>query len=185
MNDLVLFALESEAPNLFKYQNVLSVGVGKVNSAIMTMHYIRVFKPNRIINLGTAGGVRVHSGIHRVNRLVQHDVNLRPLGLEPGIHLLDDMSVLNLGGEGVTCASGDFFVADKDKLRIPCDLVEMEAYSIAKAAMLSAVEIEIWKYVSDTADESAGKVWRDSVSAGEEHYVKVLEELNVELIKET
>jgi len=113
MNDLVLFALDGEAPNLFKYQNVLSVGVGKVNSAIMTMHYIRVFKPKRIINLGTAGGVSVHSGIHRVNTIIQHDVNLRPLGLEPGIHLLDDMSILNLGGEGITCASGDFLSLTK------------------------------------------------------------------------
>ena len=185
MNDLVLFALAGEAPNLFKYQNVLSVGVGKVNSAIMTMHYIRVFKPKRIINLGTAGGVSVHSGIHRVNTIIQHDVNLRPLGLEPGIHLLDDMSILNLGGEGITCASGDFFVADKNRLRVPCDLVEMEAYSIAKAAMVSGVEVEVWKYVSDAADESAGKVWRDSVSAGEEYYVKVLEDLGVDLVKET
>lgn len=183
MNDLVLFALDSEAPNLFNYQNVLSVGVGKVNSAIMTMHYIRVFKPRRIINLGTAGGVSLHSGIHRVNTIIQHDVNLRPLGLEPGIHLLDDMSILKLSGEGITCASGDFFVADKEKLRVPCDVVEMEAYSIAKAAMVSGVEIEVWKYVSDVADESAGKVWQDSVSAGEEHYVRVLEELGVELVK--
>ena len=143
MNDLILLALTSEAPNLFKYKNVHETGVGKVNAAITTMVYINHFRPKRIISLGTAGGITVNSGIHRVKKVIQHDVNLKALGLEPGIHLLDDMSVLTLPGEGITCASGDVFVDNPDKLRVPCDVVEMEAYSVVKAARLYDLEIDI------------------------------------------
>jgi hypothetical protein len=33
------------------------------------------------------------------------------------------------------------------------------------------------------ADDTAGDAWKNSVSAGEEHYMKVLEDLNVDLIE--
>jgi len=183
MNDLILFALKEEAPNLFGYENVFEIGVGKVNAAITTMHLIQVYNPKRIINLGTAGGITVHSGIHRVNKFIQHDVNLQALGKAPGEHLGDSLSIITKPGEGITCATGDFFVSERDKLRMQCDVVEMEAYSIAKACLVKGVEFEIWKYVSDTADESAGTEWKNSVSSGEEHYMKVLEDLNVDLIE--
>jgi nucleoside phosphorylase len=59
----------------------------------------------------------------------------------------------------------------------------MEAYSIAKSCLVKGVKFEIWKYVSDTADESAGTEWKNSVSLGQEHYMKVLEDLSVNLIE--
>ena len=183
MNDLILFALKEEAPNLFGYENVFEIGVGKVNAAITTMHLIQVYNPKRIINLGTAGGITMHSGIHRVNKFVQHDVNLQALGKAPGEHLGDSLSIITLPGEGITCATGDFFVSERDKLRMQCDVVEMEAYSIAKACRVKGVEFEVWKYVSDMADDTASDAWKNSVSAGEEHYIRVLEDLNVELLE--
>ena len=110
MNDLIVFALKSEAPELFeKYQNVFEVGVGKVNAAINTLKLIYQYKPDRIINLGTAGGITVGTGIYRINRFCQHDVNLLPLGYNPGHHLNDEHSFITLEGEGkfvpaVTCS---------------------------------------------------------------------------------
>ena len=157
MTDIILLALESEAPSLFEYDNVFCVGVGKVNAAITTMHLLHTIKPDRVINLGTAGGITLSSGIHRVNTIVQHDVNLTPLGLNIGDQLNDPLNIIQLSGAGVVCASGDVFVSDRDKLRIVCDVVEMEAYSIAKACRLTGIEVEIWKYISDSADGSAGK----------------------------
>lgn len=183
MNDLIVFALESEAPNLAQYENVFFLGVGKVNAAIATMRLISAYNPKRIINLGTAGGITVDKGIHRVNKLIQHDVNLKPLGLNPGFHLHDELSVISLSGEGVTCASGDFFVLEPDKLRTDCDIVEMEAYSIVKACKVMNVEVEVYKYISDSADANAIQEWRDNVSEGERHYLQVLENLNVKLIE--
>lgn len=180
MNDLVLFALESEAPELFKeYANVHAIGVGKVNAAINTQRLIHQYQPERVINLGTAGGVTVEGGIYRINTLWQHDVNLMPLGIKPGIHLSDPDSILSLPGEGKICASGDLFVTEPTKLRIECDIVEMEAYSIAKVCIMLGIEVEIWKYISDRANSVAGVTWQESVANGVELYKKVLVDLNV------
>ena len=174
--------MREEAPTLFnKYRNVFCIGVGKVNAAINTTILLQRFNPDRVINLGTAGGLTVHNGIHRVNNVFQHDVNLTPVGLKPGEHLNDHNSFINLGGDGITCASGDLFVTEPDKLRMKCDLVEMEAYSVAKACLLNGIECEIWKYVSDKADENANVTWKEQVAAGERLYMKVLKDLNYNL----
>jgi nucleoside phosphorylase len=57
----------------------------------------------------------------------------------------------------------------------------MEAYSIAKACLLTGTECEIWKYISDKADENANVTWKEQVAAGENLYIKVLKDLNFNL----
>lgn len=183
MNDLILFALEDEAPNLFNYSNVHCIGVGKVNSAINTLKLCNLHRPKRIINMGTAGGIRLGHGIHRINTVWQHDVNLMALGMKPGIHFNDPESMIIMPGIGKTCASGDIFITEPEKLRVECDVVDMEAYSIAKVANKLGIDIEIWKYISDPADATAGKTWKEQVASGESFYLKVLADLDVTLEK--
>ncbi len=184
MSDLILFALKDEAPNLFEeYANVHCIGVGKVNSAINTTRLCNLYHPKRIINLGTAGGIRLGHGIHRINTVWQHDVNLMALGMKPGIHFNDPESMIIMPGAGRTCASGDIFITEPNKLRVECDVVDMEAYSVAKVANKLGLDIEVWKYISDPADASAGKTWKEQVAAGEPYYRKVLEDLGVKLEK--
>lgn len=170
--------MREEAPNLIdKYRNMFCIGVGKVNAALNTMMLINTYKPRRVINLGTAGGIRVDSGVYRINEVIQHDVNLTAVGLEPGVHFHDLHSSIELGGQGKTCASGDIFVTEPHKLRVDCDIIEMEAYSVAKACLLTGTPVEIWKYISDKADENAGMTWQEQVAAGEDLYMKVLKDL--------
>jgi adenosylhomocysteine nucleosidase len=178
MNDIILFALETEAPELFKeLDNIFCIGVGKVNAAINTTRLCLTHRPKRIINMGTAGGIRLGHGIHRINTVWQHDVNLMALGMKPGIHFNDPESMIIMPGVGKTCASGDIFVTEPNKLRVECDVVDMEAYSVAKVANKLATDIEIWKYISDPADTGAGKTWKEQVAAGEPYYRKILKEL--------
>jgi adenosylhomocysteine nucleosidase len=182
MHDLIVFALEEEAPNLFKeYSNVHCIGVGKVNSAINTVRLCNLYHPRRIINMGTAGGIRLGHGIHRINTVWQHDVNLMALGMQPGIHFKDPESMIIMPGAGKTCASGDIFITEPDKLRVECDVVDMEAYSVAKVANRLGLDIEIWKYISDPADAGAGQTWQEQVSAGESYYRETLKEIGAEL----
>lgn len=181
-SDLVVFAMPDEAPNLFqKYKNVHCIGVGKVNSAINITMLINTYKPTKIINLGTAGSIDLEPSIYRINKLIQHDVNLIAVGLAPGYHLNDTLNIIKLPGKGKICASGDMFVTEAHKLRVHCDMVEMEAYSVAKACIIHGIKCEIWKYISDKADENAGVTFQEQVAAGEELYMKVLQDLNVNL----
>jgi len=185
MPDLIVLALEKEAPSLIhRNSNVHVIGVGKVNAAINLIRLIYRYHPRRVINIGTAGGITVDSGIHRINCAIQHDVNLTPLGLDPGVILSDaENTKVTLPGDGVICATGDLFVTEPSKLRVPCDIIDMEAYSIARVCKEMHVECEIWKYISDKADtESSGK-WKAEVKSGQDYYEQVLKDLNVKLEK--
>lgn len=182
MNDIIVFALKSEAPTLFQqYQNVFEIGVGKVNAAINTTNLIWQYNPKRIINLGTAGGITVGTGIYRINKFFQHDVNLKSLGYLPGHHMNDNLSYISLEGEGKICGSGDLFVTQPEKIRIECDIIEMEAYSIVKTCLLNHVKVEVFKYITDTADENASQDWQKHVASGELLYQHVLKQLDVKL----
>lgn len=185
MSDLIVLALEKEAPLLCQhYNNVHVIGVGKVNAALNLTQLIYRYRPHRVINIGTAGGITVSSGIHRINSTIQHDVNLTPLGLEPGAILSDADNVkLNLPGPGLTCASGDLFVTEPEKLRVSCDIIDMEAYSIARVCKALDVDCEIWKYISDGADSVSASTWQKEVKSGQDYYEKVLKDLNAILVK--
>ena len=182
-NDIIVMAIEDESPTLYKsYANVFVMGVGKVISAITCMQLIQSHRPRRIINIGTAGGITLQSGIHRVNCVIQHDVNLIQLGVPAGSVLSDDHAMIALPGEGVFCGSGDVFVTEPSKMRLKVDLVEMEAYSVARVAAHTGIECEIWKYISDAADPDAADQWKANVSDGGDDYLTVLKSINAELV---
>jgi adenosylhomocysteine nucleosidase len=87
-------------------------------------------------------------------------------------------SSIAIGTPGLTCSTGDNFVMNS-QLHIPADLVDMEAYSIAKACEKYHVEFLCFKYVSDQANATANTDWRNSVAQGQSHYVNKLKELNL------
>ena len=57
MNDIVLIAIREEAPDLGHMMNLFYTGVGKVNAAMTAGEVIAKYRPQRIINFGTAGGI--------------------------------------------------------------------------------------------------------------------------------
>jgi len=180
VKDLILLALKDEAPSLFsKFNNVFEIGVGKVRSAINTMQLINQYKPNRIINFGTAGSMVLPPDLYRVNKVIQHDMNLMLLDMPPGSSLKEDHAVIYIPGNGVMCASGDLFVTEWDKLRVSCQMIDMEAYSIARAALVTDTEVEIWKYISDSANKSSTTTWEENVAAGEKKYMEMIDTLGI------
>jgi adenosylhomocysteine nucleosidase len=98
------------------------------------------------------------------------------LGCSPGQTPFE--TAIAIGTPGLTCSTGDNFVMDP-QLLIPADLVDMEAYAIAKACEKHHVEFLCFKYVSDQANATADTDWRESVAHGQLHYVNKLKELNL------
>ena len=178
--DLILLALKEEAPNMAFSMKVFFTGVGKVNAAMTAAELIAKYQPKRIINFGTAGGITVKSGFHQVTKFVQRDMMCCELGSQPGQTPFEDGVVLG-SGDGLTCSTGDNFVTDNNLL-IPADVVDMEAYAIAKACKKYKVEFLCYKFVSDGANSDSLNDWRTTVSQGEEHYLRVLKELNISLV---
>ena len=93
------------------------------------------------------------------------------IGCAPGQTPFEQGIILG-EGDGLTCSTGDNFVSDPN-LEIPADLVEMEAYAIAKVCQDAGVEFRCYKYVSDQADGDASEEWSKTVANGEPHFIEV------------
>ena len=176
MNSIILIALELEAPRMSQWDNVFFTGVGKVNAAMTAAKLIERHKPERVFNFGTAGGITVDGGLHRVDKFVQRDMSCAGLGYSPGQTPFEDGVILGHVHDiewetGKVCSTGDDFVADPN-LEIPADLVEMEAYAIAKVCQDAGVEFHCYKYVSDKADDDAAEEWSKTVSQGEPYFIR-------------
>ena len=180
MKDLILIALKEEAPDMVFSTKVFFTGVGKVNAAMTATEMISKYRPDRVINFGTVGGITVKSGFHQVTKFVQRDMMCCELGSLPGQTPFEDGVVLDFG-KGLTCSTGDNFVTDSNLL-IPADVVDMEAYAIAKACNKHNVEFLCYKFVSDGANNDSLNDWRTTVSQGQLHYLNKLKELNVSLV---
>lgn len=178
MNDIILLAMPEEAPNLVHKNNVFLTGVGKVNAAIRAATLIERHKPKRVFNFGTAGGIGVIPGkLYKCTYFSQRDVILGGCILGPQAEELH--APIKTGTDGVRLSTGDNFVTDT--YGIIADLVDMEAFSIARACQFANVEFICYKYISDMADENAADHFVDSVHKGEDYYIEILKEYGVEL----
>lgn len=174
MQDIVIIAIPQEAPNLINLPNVFFSGVGKVNAALTVSKLIERHQPKRIFNFGTAGGI-TKTGPVRCTQFVQRDMLCMPLRPNPGETPFENIHTITFDSSGATCSTGDNFVTD-NKLAIPADVVDMEAYALAKACYINNIEFICHKYVSDRADHKAGIDWQTQVASGEPHYIKVLKD---------
>ena len=76
----------------------------------------------------------------------------------------DPISSINFSNDGYICGTGDNFV--NDPIEMKCDIVDMEAYALAKIAKIYNIEFECYKYISDYADEKSNQDWILNCSKG-------------------
>jgi adenosylhomocysteine nucleosidase len=178
MNDIILLAMPEEAPSLVGKENVFFTGVGKVNAAVTAAKLIEQLKPSRVFNFGTAGGITAtHGGIYKCTTFSQRDVILGGCMVGPQAEALHKPIIIS--DDGWSLSTGDNFVTDT--YNINADLVDMEAFAIARACEYAGVEFFCYKYISDMANADAPEHFVDHVHKGEEHYIEILKEYGVEL----
>ena len=162
---LILCALEEELPpehNPYKDITVYT-GIGKVNAALHAARLVyRDPPPDRIINFGTAGSCHQNvSGLVECGIFVDRDdtskFNEEALITNP--HLL-------------RVSTGDNFLTSVIK---ECDVVDMEAYAIAKACHLTGTYFQCFKYITDYTNKNSYTDWYENVSQG---YPLFLERMN-------
>ncbi|MGB0852504.1 MAG: hypothetical protein ACPGVA_05410 [Pikeienuella sp.] len=169
MTDVILVALRDEFPQAQAGgRRVIYTGVGKVHAALGVAQALND-GATHIINFGSAGAVRQGlSGLVTVGAAVERDMDLRPLGLVLGQSVGDDMAtplpVVLRWADGPTIGTGDSFAAETPEL--PCDLVDMEAFAIAKACKRADVRFTCLKFVSDAADADAPDAWEQNKAKG-------------------
>lgn len=168
---LLVVALEEESAHLHMTElPVLVTGVGKVNAAVAVATILGQWSPREVINLGTAGALHDDLvGTHVISTVVEHDLDDASIFDLVGLHASEP---IDLGGAGLTLATGDAFVADgatRVALAARAHLVDMEGFAVARAAVTAGVPVRLVKRVSDLADEGAGRSWQESVDDCAEH----------------
>ena len=174
---LILVAVEAELSieDLPRFQ-IHYTGVGKINASIKTLELIRDYSPTKVINYGTAGSLNKKlKGLVEVTQFFQRDMDARPLGFKIGQTPYDEIEEINFGSAGYSCGTGDSFVTETPKLKT--DLVDMEAYAIAKICYLKDIKFKCFKYISDNAGEGASDDWIKNVSVGKKLFIERMKNL--------
>jgi adenosylhomocysteine nucleosidase len=179
---LVVMALEVEAQGRLADAPLLFTGVGKVNAAHRLTRRLAeeraLGRAPLVVNFGTAGSRRFRTGaLVACRRFVQRDMDVTSLGFSPHETPFEDVprelefpEMFPELEHGV-CGSGDRFEAAS--AAPSWDLVDMEAYALAKVCRLEGAPFACAKYVTDGADTSAAIDWHANLPHAAEAFARL------------
>ncbi|MEN9704550.1 MAG: hypothetical protein RLZZ393_429 [Pseudomonadota bacterium] len=153
--------------------DLLYTGLGKINAATalarrLAERRLAGHAPKLVVNFGTAGSRRFNT--HELvgcDRFLQRDMDVSPLGYERGITPFDAeggelfFEPFFTGLPSGSCGTGDSF--ETGPAAVACDVVDMEAYALAKACRLEALPFACAKYITDGADHAAADDWASNL----------------------
>ena len=192
-NILIVCALEIETQGQLEDwgpHDILYTGVGKVNAAFKLTQKFGKFGSHipyeLVINYGTAGSRKIKKKtLVDCTKFIQRDMDVTGLGFmrgetpfedDPPVMLDFGITKYNTIGRRATCGSGDNFV--EDRTQYYGEVVDMEAYALAKVCYLYDVPFISFKYITDGADEQAHEDWEANLADGIEVFKeKVLSEI--------
>ena len=164
---------------------LLESGIGKVNATLAAEWLAREFKPDLVINTGSAGGIKAGAQVGDfvfADRVCHHDVDVSPIGFKFGelprlpiyylikpswLRLLNQVATKSRGNRQVdihhvgTIASGESFIYQYQQvaqIKSRFDGViacEMEAAAVAQVCYLHDIDCLVLRNLSDLAVESA------------------------------
>jgi len=188
---LIVMALPQESRGLMERAGaqVLYTGVGKVNAAAAMARRLAELRcagtpASLVINLGTAGSrtLAPHTlvGCHRFG---QRDMDVSGLGFPPGVTPFDDAPAVlefpivfhHLPHK--LCTSGDSFVTHLHA--VESDVVDMEAFAIAKPCRAEGVAFACAKYITDGADSDSAAHWEAALDAAAHSFAALYSSLAV------
>jgi len=174
---LIVMALPQESRGLLEQAgaDVLYTGVGKVNAAAglarrLAERRCAGLEPARVVNLGTAGSrsVRAHTLV-ACNRFSQRDMDVSGLGFARGVTPFDpapallEFPPLFTHLPQLTCSTADSFATHRHE--VDGDVVDMEAFALARVCVGEQVPFACAKYVTDGADGDSAAHWEAALDA--------------------
>ena len=174
---LIVCALEIETQGQLEDYDVLYTGVGKVNATFKLTQKFGKFGSyvpyDLVINYGTAGSRKIKKKqLVDCTKFIQRDMDVTGLGFmkgetpfesDPSI-TIQSTSEFNPIGRKASCGSGDSFV--EDRTNYYGEVVDMEAYALAKVCYHYDIPFISFKYITDGADGDAGIDWEENVTNG-------------------
>lgn len=181
--ELIVMALPIESQGVLEAAGipVLFTGVGKVNAAYALTRRLAEYRLSgqpqpTVINFGTAGSQRLLTGaLVECTSFAQRDMDVSGLGFPVGVTPFEEApAVLQCARRfehlpAARCDSGDSFVMTA--LAGEFDVLDMEAYALAKVCHLEGVCFNSVKFVTDGADHAAGNDWQANLHRAAELFL--------------
>jgi adenosylhomocysteine nucleosidase len=168
--------------------DVLYTGVGKINAAAALARKLAEIRcaglpPPLVVNLGTAGSRNqpAHSLV-ACHRFLQRDMDVSGLGFAPGVTPFDDApAILEFPPllthlPQLTCSTADSFATHLHE--ISGDVVDMEAFALARVCHAERVRFACAKYVTDGADADSAAHWEAALDAASRAFERAYQELS-------
>lgn len=168
---LIVMALPQESRGLLERAGaiVLYTGVGKVNAASALARRLAEIRCTGeplplVVNLGTAGSrsLATHTLV-ACDRFAQRDMDVSGLGFPRGVTPFDDTPPViqfpRVFAElpHALCSTADSFATHEHE--IDGDVVDMEAFALARVCVAENVRFACAKYVTDGADADSATHW--------------------------
>lgn len=187
---LIVMALPQESRGLLEQAgaSVLYTGVGKVNAAATLARRLAEMRCTGagtllVVNLGTAGSrtIAAHTLV-ACNRFAQRDMDVSGLGFAPGVTPFDETpAIIEFPARlahlpQAMCSTADSFATHLHE--VSGDVVDMEAFALARVCRAENVEFACAKYVTDGADSDSATHWEAALDAAARNFVTVYEFLH-------
>lgn len=194
---LIVMALPQESRGRLEAAgaDLLYTGVGKVNAAAALARRLAETRSARmplplVVNLGTAGSRKVLAHTLVVcNGFAQRDMDVSGLGFAPGVTPFDDAPaiiefapVLPLLPQRL-CSTADSFATHLHS--VGGDVVDMEAFALARVCLAERARFTSVKYVTDGADVDSAAHWEAALDAASAAFERVYRELLLPLVDES
>ena len=154
---------------------LLYTGVGKINAAAALARRLAELRctgasPSLVVNLGTAGSrtVAAHTLV-ACNRFSQRDMDVSGLGFPAGVTPFDETPPVIEFPHAFAqlpqkhCSTADSFATHLHG--VDGDVVDMEAFALAKVCVQEAVGFACAKYITDGADSDSAAHWEAALDA--------------------
>lgn len=186
---LIVMALPQESRGRLEGAgaDLLYTGVGKVNAAAALARRLAGIRVAGgplplVVNLGTAGSrsVSAHTLV-ACNRFAQRDMDVSGLGFAVGVTPFDDApAILEFPPFFTTlpqtlCSTADSFATDLH--RIDGDVVDMEAFALARVCVADGARFACAKYVTDGADGDSAAHWEAALDAASRAFAHLYDAL--------
>jgi len=182
---LVVMALEVESQGLFERAGVpvLFTGLGKVNATFALTRRLAEYRCAgqrlpQVINFGTAGSRRFPTGtVVACHAFVQRDMDVSAMGFVRGATPFEEIPaelefpVTFTGLSSGICGTADSFETG-DPARLT-DVVDMEAYALAKVCWRERVRFACVKFVTDGADHAAATSWQGNLPRAAAEFLRL------------
>jgi adenosylhomocysteine nucleosidase len=186
---LIVMALPQESRGQLERAGaqLLYTGVGKVNAAAALARRLAELRgtgnsPSRVVNLGTAGSrtIAAHTLV-ACNRFMQRDMDVSGLGFPAGVTPFDATpAVLEFPPvfahlPQALCSTADSFATHLHA--VDGDVVDMEAFALAKVCLQDGVAFACAKYITDGADSDSAAHWEAALDAASRSFATLYSSL--------